>query len=105
MRSPCVSALPCHQTVEAQALVAFRNFHIRPFEKGGGQIKVEHRFISHLTTSLLGNPGIIDHHGNPERLLVMRPFASKPPVPHMKTVICGVNDNRILGQALILESV
>ena len=36
MFTPFAGALARHQTVETEPLVAFRNFHVRPFEEGGG---------------------------------------------------------------------
>ena len=102
--APVVRLAGGHDGLEAAPLVALRRGDAGPVKKGGRQVEVESGILHHLPAGGLGGAGVVDDHGYAEGFLVVRPFAGEPAVAHMVAVICGVYDDRVVGQALRLES-
>ena len=87
MGAPVLGLAGGDKGLEAPPLVALGNGKARPVEEGGRQVEVEDGLLEHLPADRLRSPGIVDHHGDAQGLLVVGPFARKATVAQVVTVV------------------
>ena len=90
--------------LKTATLITLRHWGTSPIKKGGGKIEVKGRMVDHLPANRLGCTGIPYNHGNAQGFLVMRPLTREPTITQMISIIGGVNDDGVVGQALCLKN-
>ena len=103
-RPPPFRLTAFHHRLETVALVSFRNLHAGPIQKGRRKIQVQRRGIRHLSTLFGRHPRITNDQRYPQGILVVRPFAGKATVPHEESVVRRVDDDGVLREAGLFQS-
>ena len=101
--APVAHFVATNERGEAATGVRVRGGEPGQFDEGGADIAVQRHFRENAPLFGFGQARIVNHERHAEGLIIVGPLAGEAAITKVVTVVRGVNDDGVIGEALFFE--